>query len=144
MLATFDESLAGIRGRALLCFGLSSGGHRRSDSAAADMRDPRRIRQSAYIYRLEHSKRQQSGTTASSTPDKPILDCSADYLTEWLETAGITEGAILRRLRKERVGPALSPAAIGELVQRRAKLAGLEETLVDSTPRLLITSSEYS
>lgn len=126
MLATCDESLAGIRDRALLCFGFSSGGRRRSEIAAADMRDLRRIGQSAYIYRLEHSKTQQAGATASSTPDKPILDRSADYLKEWLETACISDGAIFRRLWKDRVGPALSPAAVGELVQRRAKLAGLE------------------
>ncbi|EKT4104665.1 TPA: tyrosine-type recombinase/integrase [Stenotrophomonas maltophilia] len=35
-------------------------------------------------------------------------------------------GAIFRRLWKQRVGPALSPAAVGEIVQRRARLAGLE------------------
>ena len=36
------------------------------------------------------------------------------------------KGAIFRRLWKQRVGPALSPAAVGEIVQRRARLAGLE------------------
>jgi site-specific recombinase XerD len=33
---------------------------------------------------------------------------------------------MFRRLWKQRVGPALSPAAVGEIVQRRARLAGLE------------------
>lgn len=125
MLATCDESLEGIRDRALLCFGFSSGGRRRSEIAAADMRDLRRIGPSAYIYRLEYSKTQQAGATASSTPDKPILDRSADALTEWLEASVVTEGAIFRRLWKNRVGPALSPAAVGEIVQRRALRAGL-------------------
>lgn len=126
MLATCDDSLEGIRDRALLCFGFSSGGRRRSEIAAAAMQDLRRIGPSGYIYRLEHSKTQQAGATASSTPDKPILDRSADALTAWLEASGITEGAIFRRLWKQRVGPALSPAAVGEIVQRRAKRAGLE------------------
>lgn len=126
MLATCDDSLEGIRDRALLCFGFSSGGRRRSEIAAADLRDLRRIGPSAYIYRLEHSKTQQAGATASSNPDKPILDRSADALTDWLEAAGITEGAIFRRLWKNRVGSALSPAAVGEVVQRRAVRAGLE------------------
>lgn len=126
MLATCDDSLEGIRDRALLCFGFSSGGRRRSEIAAADLRDLKRTGPSAYIYRLEHSKTQQAGVTASSTPDKPILDRSADALAEWLEASGVKEGAIFRRLWKHRVGPALSAAAVGEIVQRRAKRAGLE------------------
>jgi integrase len=126
MLATCDDSLEGLRDRALLCFGFSSGGRRRSEIAAANLRDLRRIGPAAYIYRLEHSKTQQAGPSASSTPDKPILDRSAEALTDWLGAAGITEGAIFRRLWKDRLGPSLSPAAVGEIVQRRARRAGLE------------------
>ncbi|HEY1138433.1 MAG TPA: site-specific integrase [Xanthomonadaceae bacterium] len=126
MLATCDDSLEGLRDRALLCFGFASGGRRRSEIAAADMRDLRRIGSQGYIYRLEHSKTQQAGVTASSTPDKPVLDRAALALEDWLEASGITEGAIFRRLWKQRVGPALSPAAVGEVVQRRARQAGLE------------------
>lgn len=126
MLATCDDSLEGLRDRALLCFGFASGGRRRSEIAAADLRDLRRIGEKGYIYRLEHSKTQQAGVTAASTPDKPVLDRAGLALEEWLEASGITEGAIFRRLWKQRVGPALSPAAVGEIVQRRARLAGLE------------------
>lgn len=126
MLATCDDSLEGLRDRALLCFGFSSGGRRRSEIAAANMRDLRRIGDKGYIYRLEHSKTQQAGVTAASNPDKPVLDRAALALQNWLEASGITEGAIFRRLWKQRVGPALSPAAVGEIVQRRAGLAGLE------------------
>ncbi|MBL8300703.1 MAG: site-specific integrase [Rhodanobacteraceae bacterium] len=126
MLATCEDSLEGRRDRALLCFGFASGGRRRSEIAAADLRDLRRIGEKAYIYRLEHSKTQQAGVTATSTPDKPVLDRAALALEEWLDASGITEGAIFRRLWKQRVGPALSPAAVGEIVQRRARLAGLE------------------
>lgn len=126
MLGTCDHSLEGLRDRALLCFGFASGGRRRSEIAAADMRDLRRIGDKGYLYRLEHSKTQQAGVTATSTPDKPVLDRAALALEDWLEAAGITEGAIFRRLWKRRVGPALSPAAVGEIVQRRAGLAGLE------------------
>jgi integrase len=126
MLATCDDSLEGLRDRALLCFGFASGGRRRSEVAAADLRDLRRIGPQAYIYRLEHSKTQQGGVTSNSTPDKPVLDRAAQALEAWLSAAGITEGAMFRRLWKERVGPALSPAAVGEIVQRRAQLAGLE------------------
>lgn len=126
MLVTCDDSLEGIRDRALLCFGFASGGRRRSEIAAADLRDLRRIGDKGYLYRLEHSKTQQAGVTATSTPDKPVLDRAAIALQDWLDAAGITEGAIFRRLWKRRVGPALSPAAVGEIVQRRARLAGLD------------------
>jgi integrase len=126
MLTTCDDSLEGIRDRALLCFGFASGGRRRSEIAAADMRDLRRTGPQAFIYRLEHSKTQQAGPTAGSTPDKPVLDRAADALAKWLEVSGIAEGAIFRRLWKRRIGPALSPAAVGAIVQRRARLAGLE------------------
>ena len=125
MLATCDNSLEGLRDRALLCFGFASGGRRRSEIAAADMRDLRKVGEDGYIYRLEYSKTQQAGVTADSSPDKPILGRSADALTAWLEAAGIHEGAIFRRVWKGRVGPALLPGSVATIVKRRARLAGL-------------------
>lgn len=126
MLATCDDSLEGVRDRALLCFGFASDGRRRSEIAAADLRDLRRIGEAGYIYRLEHSKTQKAGVAATSTPDKPVLDRAALALQNWLDASGLTEGPIFRRLWKQRVGPALSPAAVSEIVQRRARLTGLE------------------
>jgi integrase len=116
MLATCD----------LLCFGFASGGRRRSEIAAADLRDLRKTGDEGYIYRLEYSKTQQAGVKADSTPDKPILGRSAEALTAWLEAAGIREGAIFRRIWKDRVGPALLPGSVATIVKRRARLAGLE------------------
>jgi integrase len=126
MLATCDNSLEGLRDCALLCFGFASGGRRRSEIAAADMRDLRKIGDESYIYRLEYSKTQQAGVKVDSTPDKPILGRSARALSTWLETAGIREGAIFRRLWKDRVGPALLPGSVATIVKRRANMAGLE------------------
>jgi len=80
MLATCDDSLEGLRDRALLCFGFASGGRRRSEIAAADMRDLRKVGEDGYIYRLEYSKTQQAGVKVDSTPDKPILGRSAEAL----------------------------------------------------------------
>jgi integrase len=92
MLATCDASLEGLRDRALLCFGFASGGRRRSEIAAADLRDLRKTGDDSYIYRLEYSKTQQAGVKADSTPDKPILGRSAQALSAWLEAAGIRQG----------------------------------------------------
>jgi integrase len=126
MLATCDGSLKGLRDRALLCFGFASGGRRRSEIAGADMRDLRKTGDEGYIYRLEYSKTQQAGVKADSTPDKPILGRSAQALSAWLEAAGICEGAIFRRIWKDRVGPALLPGSVATIVKRRAALAGLK------------------
>ncbi len=126
MLATCDDSLEGLRDRALLCFGFASGGRRRSEIAAAAMRDLRKVGEDGYIYRLEYSKTQQAGVKVDSTPDKPILGRSAEALAAWLEAAGIQEGAIFRRIWKARVGPALLPGSVASIVKRRARLAGLE------------------
>jgi integrase len=126
MLVTCDDSLEGLRDRALLCFGFASGGRRRSEIAAADLRDLRKTGDGAYIYRLEFSKTQQAGVKVDSTPDKPILGRSAQALSAWLEVAGIREGSIFRRLWKDRIGPALLPGSVATIVKRRAMLAGLE------------------
>ncbi|TLX22402.1 site-specific integrase [Thermomonas fusca] len=126
MLATCDDSLEGLRDRALLCFGFASGGRRRSEIAGADMRDLRKVAVDGYIYRLEYSKTQQAGVTADSTPDKPILGRSAAALFSWLEAAQVKEGAIFRRIWKGRIGPALLPGSVASIVKRRARLAGLE------------------
>lgn len=126
MLATCDESLEGLRDCALLCFGFASGGRPRSEIAAADMRDLRKVDDDGYIYRLEYSKTQQAGVKADSTPDKPILGRSAEALAAWLDAARISEGAIFRRIWKDQVGPALLPGSVATIVKRRAGLAGLE------------------
>lgn len=61
MLATCDDSLEGLRDRALLCFGLASCGRRRSEIAAAETATMRDLRKVGEIYRLEYSKTQQVG-----------------------------------------------------------------------------------
>ena len=125
LLATCDDSLEGIRDRAVLLFGFASGGRRRSEIAAADMSSLTRTGADAYLYRLEHSKTEQAGPTAGSAPDKPIVDVAAEALRCWLTASAITEGAIFRRLWGNRLGPPLSPAAIACIVQRRAQRAGI-------------------
>jgi len=125
MLATCDDSLEGLRDRAILFFGFASGGRRRSEIAAATWQDLRRLGESEFIYRLEFSKTQQAGATAGSTPDKPVLGRAGAALVAWLSAANITEGPLFRRLWGTRVGPALSPKAVAAIVQRRAALAGL-------------------
>ena len=126
LLATCDDSLAGLRDRALLCFGFASGGRRRSEIAAADLADLRALPEGGFVYWLGHIKTQQAGPTAGSHPDKPVLGAAAQALTAWLHAAIINEGPIFRRLWGTRVGPGLSAKAVAAIIQRRARLAGLE------------------
>lgn len=125
MLATCDDSLEGLRDRALLCFGFASGGRRRSEIAAADMTDLRALPEGGYVYWLGHSKTQQAGPSATSTPDKPVLGAAAVALRAWLDAAKLTEGPLFRRLWGERVGPGLGSKSVAAIVQQRAALAGL-------------------
>jgi integrase len=125
MLATCDDSLEGLRDRAILLFGFASGGRRRSEIAAAQWQDLRRLNDVEFIYRLEHSKTQQAGVTTQSTPDKPVLGRAGAALAAWLAAAKITDGPLFRRLWGERVGPGLSDKSVATIVQRRAALAGL-------------------
>lgn len=126
LVVTCDDTLEGLRDRALLYFAFSSGGRRRSEVAAADFADLKRLPEGGYVYRLQHSKTQQAGPNANSTPDKPVLGVAADALDAWIRTSGLTEGRIFRRLWTNRIGPGLSPAAVAEIVQRRAASAGLD------------------
>lgn len=128
ILATCDAStLKGLRDRALLLFAFASGGRRRSEVSSAQIRHLRQSGPAAFIYTLAHSKTNQTG---SDRPEnhKPIQGMAGEAMQAWLAATGITEGAIFRRVRKgSRVGEALSAAAVRDIVQERARAAGLPD-----------------
>ncbi|RUL65779.1 site-specific integrase [Dyella dinghuensis] len=126
LVATCDDSLQGVRDRALLYFAFASGGRRRSEVAEANLSDLKQVGPHDYVYRLERSKTEQAGATATSTPDKPVVGVAGEALATWLARSGLVEGALFRRLWKNRMGPPLSPAAVASVVQKRARLAGLD------------------
>lgn len=130
LLATCDDSLRGVRDRALLLFAWASGGRRRSEVAAADMRYLRAMDSKSgdceFIYTLAHSKTNQSGTDAPEN-NKPVTGRAAEALKAWLQAAQIVEGPIFRRIRKGgHVAEPLSPAAVRNIVKQRCELAGVE------------------
>jgi integrase len=125
MLTTCDDSLRGVRDRALLLFAWSSGGRRRSEVTDATMENTRRVGPRAYSFTLLRSKTNQSGVHRPDS-EKPILEEAADALAAWISKAGITEGPIFRRVRRgNKLGEPLAPAAVREIVRERAALAGL-------------------
>ena len=99
MLATCDDSLRGLRDRALLLFSWSSGGRRRSEVTDATMENTRRIGARAFSFTLLHSKTNQTGVQRADS-EKPILDEAADALETWIRQAGIVRGPIFRRVRR--------------------------------------------
>ena len=125
MLTTCGDDLVGIRDRALLLFGWASGGRRRSEVAAAKVERLQRTK-NGYIYKMGQSKTNQSAKPNPKLhPDKPILGDAADALSKWLIASKLKNGPIFRRLWGQTIGPALSGAAIGEIIKRRALAAGL-------------------
>ena len=118
MLETCDESLEGLRDRALLLFGWSSGGRRRSEISFAEVRDLEWMGPETAIFRMRRSK-------TGDTGPKPIKGETALALKRWLEAAKITEGALFRRLLGPTVGDRLSAHAAAAIVKRRAAMAGL-------------------
>jgi integrase len=124
MLETCDTSLTGLRDRALLLFAFSSGGRRRSEVTAATMENTHRTRE-GFSYHLAHSKTNQTAALRAEN-DKPIVGRAAEALQAWLSAAGITSGALFRRVRRGSVvGDPLSPAAVRDIVRKRCLLAGL-------------------
>ena len=126
LLATCDDSLRGLRDRALLLFAWSSGGRRRSEVSNADMQYLKCIGPGQYLYELAFSKTNQSG---ADLPDnnKPVLGAAGRALAAWLAASGIREGAIFRRIRKGgHLGEPLQAAAVRAIVKERCALAGIE------------------
>jgi len=127
LLATCDDSLRGVRDRALLLFAWSSGGRRRSEVADATMENVRKVGERAYVFTLLRTKTNQSGSAREDSA-KPLVGRAADALEAWLSRSGITVGQIFRRIRRgDHVAEPLSPAAVRDIVKARAAAAGLPE-----------------
>ncbi|CUI51642.1 site-specific tyrosine recombinase XerC [Achromobacter xylosoxidans] len=126
LLDTCDDSLEGLRDRALLLFAWASGGRRRSEVVRATTANTLRTPQ-GYLYALAHSKTNQGGA-ARADNIKPIVGAAALALDAWLAAARITEGPLFRRVRRGGViGEPLAAAAVRDIVVKRSRLAGLDE-----------------
>ncbi len=124
LLATCAGDLIGKRDRALLLFGWASGGRRRSEITTATFENVHR-EGDGFIYDLRRSKTNQAGRKDPSNL-KPIQGRAAEALRAWLEELlrfRITEGPLFRRILKDRIVEPLKPAAVREIVKRRARLA---------------------
>lgn len=125
LLATCDDSLRGLRDRALLLFAWSSGGRRRSEVCSACVEDLHWVSAQECLYVLHHSKTNPDGAERPENL-KPIAGRAAQALTAWLAASGIQQGAIFRRIRRgEVVAEPLADAAVRDIVKARSQQAGL-------------------
>jgi site-specific recombinase XerC len=126
LLETCDESLRGVRDRAILCFAFASGGRRRSEVSCADMKHLTRTPDGNYRYDLVLSKTNQSGEHRDDR-QKPINGMAALALSAWLSGANISRGRIFRSIGPTgNLSKSISDSAIFSMVKQRAAQAGLE------------------
>lgn len=127
LLATCDDSLIGLRDRALLLFAWASGGRRRSEVAAARVEDLQPS-PDGYVYVLRLSKTNQDGAERADMV-KPVVGRAARALDAWLRAAAIRHGPLFRRVRRggavQEAG--LSGEAVRRIVKQRCAMAGLDE-----------------
>jgi len=123
------DSLAALRDRALIAFGMALA-TRRSELVALDVADLDWASQGLRVT-IRRSKTDQDGAGAVvAVPEGRRLTPLA-HLRAWLVAASITEGAVFRPLWKgNRVRDArLSDHAVARIVQARALAAGLDPAL---------------
>lgn len=129
ILATCDDSIKGIRDRALLLFAWTTGGRRRSEVASARLEWLQRVDTSSFTYTMAHSKTNQRGEQRPEDV-KPLVGSAAKAMQAWLEVLakeGLKKGEIFRRIRRGgHVGEPLAAAAVREIVRERCALAGVE------------------
>jgi integrase len=124
LLATCDDGVRGIRDRALLLLAWSGGGRRRSEVVGLTVNDVRQLDADTWLYALGVTKTDTGGVRR----EKPLCGPAAHALSAWLEAAPATAGPLFRRLYKggKVSADGLSSDQVARIVQRRAKLAGLE------------------
>jgi integrase len=119
------ETLAGLRDKAVLLFGLASA-MRRSELAALQFSDLRF--ETAHVFaKLHRSKTDQEGKGREVCINMGRRLCPVTALREWVQAAAITEGAVFRNVGKGgRVGERLTPEGINLIVKRYCRRAGVE------------------
>ena len=125
MLATCDETLIGVRDRAILLVAFCSGGRRRSEIANLTTNDITKTK-NCYLLTLAKSKTDQmaDGFTVNISGE------SALALKQWLVKSGIREGNIFRGIKSDlTLYKSITGNSIYKIVKKRIKLIGLDESL---------------
>ena len=126
LLATCDDSLRGLRDRAVLMLGFASGGRRRSEITGL-MREDIDLSEFSTRGLIWIRLLSTKTTTRDKAPRLPLKGRAARALMRWIEVAGIDAGPLFRPVsRSDRPLPRpLSPAAIRDILRYRLEQAGL-------------------
>lgn len=128
LLASCDDSLRGLRDRAVLMLGFASGGRRRSEIAhlyREDVGTEDFAAKGLLWLRLLETKT----TRRDEAPRLPLKGRPARAVMAWIEAARIAQGPLFRPVSKaDRPLPRpLSPDGIRIILRHRLALAGLPE-----------------
>lgn len=126
MVATCDDTPAGLRDRAVLLLGFATS-FRRSELVRLTVADIEEDPDGLFITRGKSKTDAVGGHVVWVPRGAHPATCPVAAYYAWVQAAGITEGPIFRGLTKHG-GPrrhALSDRAVAEIVKRRAELAGL-------------------
>ncbi|MDT8853497.1 tyrosine-type recombinase/integrase [Paracoccaceae bacterium Fryx2] len=128
VLASCDDSLRGLRDRAILSLGFASGGRRRSEITSLCRED---VGTEDYAEKgLLWLRLLETKTTAKGdAPRLPLKGRAARAVIGWIEAARITDGPLFRPVSTadRALDRKLSPDAIRTILRHRLKLAGLPE-----------------
>ena len=127
LVATCDDSIAGLRDRAVLVVGFA-GAFRRSEIAALTVADVA-FDVDGVVVTLRRSKTDQEG--AGRIVGLPYgsdpATCPVRTLRRYIDAAGIVDGAVFRSIdRHGNVGAMLSGHAVANIVKAHAAAAGLD------------------
>lgn len=128
LLASCDDTLRGIRDRAMLMLAFASGGRRRSEVTALDVADIglEEFRDKGLLWlRLLETKTTRPG----DAPRLPLKGPAARALVHWITVAELSSGPLFRPVsRADRPLPRrLAADALRVILRHRLKLAGLPE-----------------
>ena len=118
---TCDDSLMGIRDKAILLVAFASGGRRRSEIINFNIKDLMLV-EDGYLITIHKSKTDQiaEGKTV------PIFREAARALKTWLIKSGLRKGALFRGIKPDNTfNQSISGRTINLIVKRRITLIGL-------------------
>ena len=143
IVGLIGDDLVGLRDKALLAVGFA-GALRRAELAAIRTEHIEK-RDRGLRLTLPRSKGERTGRAATvALPYGSTALCPVRALRRWQEAAGISEGALFRRVwtppsRRKRSGPlpapvvgtkALDGGSVARIVKRRAEAAGYDRDMV--------------
>jgi len=130
VVATPEDTLQGLRDRALLVVGLALG-RRRSELVALNVEDLEWLpdRNPGYSVAIRRSKTDQEGRGDTVfLPETRTALCPVAHLRAWLEAGNISTGALFRSVdRLGNVGERLSDRSVSVIVRKASTRAGLPE-----------------